>query len=186
MPPTLFMQVLGARFDALSPRVRQLHGAHGARRYRGDVAVDGDTGWLARILRAAARLPSGYRGGIAVDVSPTTRGERWTRRFGNHAMPSHLFLLDGALNERLGIARCVFDLHVDAGALDWRLAAVRVFGLPLPLAWFRGVTARALEQDGRYAFDVAMRLPLAGTVVHYRGWLDADAPTALQDTHDAA
>ena len=179
--PSLFEHVLGAAYTDLSPRVQRLHAAPGARRYRGEVEVDSGRGRLARLFARAARLPTHYRGELFVDVRPTRDGERWTRRFGSHAMPSTLFARDGALSERLGLVRLAFALHVVAGALDWRLVAVRVLGLPLPRGWFKGVTARAFEADGRYRFDVAARLPLIGLLVHYRGWLDDTSPQRLGD-----
>jgi len=48
----------------------------------------------------------------------------------------------------------------------------RALGVPLPARWFAGVAARESEADGRYCFDVRAALPLAGLLVHYRGWLD--------------
>lgn len=180
-PPSLFEHLLGAAYADLAPSVQRLHATHGARRYRGEAEVDGGSGLFARLFARAARLPVRYRGELFVDVRPTRDGEHWTRRFGTHAMPSNLFARCGALNERLGLARLVFALHVVDGALDWRLAAVRVFALPLPRGWFDGVTARAFEADGRYRFDVAARLPLIGLLVHYRGSLDETSPQPLGD-----
>lgn len=56
--------------------------------------------------------------------------------------------------------------------LSWHLVRVRALGLPLPVSWFAGVTAREFELDGRYCFDVHAALPGVGLLVHYRGWLD--------------
>jgi hypothetical protein len=34
------------------------------------------------------------------------------------------------------------------------------------------------EADGLFHFDVAIRLPLVGPLVHYRGWLKNPTPPA--------
>ena len=60
-------------------------------------------------------------------------------------------------------------------ALVWRVARVRVSGLPLPARWFSGVSARESQHDDRYHFEVAATLPLAGLLVRYRGWLVPEA-----------
>lgn len=64
------------------------------------------------------------------------------------------------------------DGEAQAPGLSWRLVRVRAFGLPLPRGWFAGVRAREFEHEGRYHFDVAAQLPLAGLLVRYRGWLE--------------
>ena len=47
-----------------------------------------------------------------------------------------------------------------------------VFGLRLPLALAPRIEAREWQDEaGRFRFDVAVALPLAGEVVHYTGWL---------------
>jgi hypothetical protein len=43
--------------------------------------------------------------------------------------------------------------------------------LPLPESWFSRVSAREWAEGDRYHFDVQAALPVAGPLVHYRGWL---------------
>ena len=80
----------------------------------------------------------------------------------------------GLLCERLGPLVFRFRLGVRQGRLEWSVARVALLGVPLPVGLFREVHARESEQAGRYHFDVAAALPLAGLLVHYRGWLDVD------------
>ena len=59
------------------------------------------------------------------------------------------------------------------GAIVWRVVRVHALGVPLPARWFRSVRAReSAGDDGRYHFDVSASMPIAGLLVHYRGWLD--------------
>jgi hypothetical protein len=76
------------------------------------------------------------------------------------------------LLERLGPVTLRFQLHHDANGIDWDLKRVSVCGLPMPRAWFGQVLSRSSARDGRYAFAIDTRLPLAGRLAAYRGWLE--------------
>ncbi len=168
----LFAVLLGPAFDALPAPVRALHVAQGLCRYTGTVDVDRGPGLLSRLVAIATRLPPAGSGPLSVDIEATPQQERWTRFIGGRAMPSRLWRDGEVLCERLGLATFGFRLEVEDGALAWRVARVHVFGMPLPTRWFTGVGARESAEDGRYRFDVWASLPVAGRLVHYRGWLD--------------
>lgn len=172
MSEALFRRVLGAGFETLPTTVKAIHLATGARSYRGQVQVTRGSNPLSRLVAWATRLPPAGEGALEVEIVATGRQERWTRHIGGRPMPSRLWEGDGLLCERLGLAEFGFRLSVRDGVLDWRVARVRVLGLPLPAAAFRAVLAHESESDGRYRFEVAATLPLAGLLVHYRGWLD--------------
>ncbi|WP_162258793.1 DUF4166 domain-containing protein [Lysobacter sp. Root983] len=169
---SLYRQLLGARYDALPPSVRALHERAGLHRYRGQVESERGTGWLSRLCAWATRLPPATRDAIEVEIVASPESERWLRRFAGHDMPSRLWAQDGLLCERLGLVRFGFALDVEDAAVRWRVARVHALGLPLPARWFDGVSASESEREGRYRFDVRAALPLAGLLVHYRGWLD--------------
>ena len=172
--PSLYRQLLGEGYDRLPTRVRSLHERSGLHRYRGQVESQRGAGWLSRLCAWATHLPPATRAAIEVEIEAKPDSERWLRRFAGHDMPSRLWAQDGLLCERLGLVRFGFALEVEDGALRWRVARVRALGLPLPVGWFAGVQALESEAEGRYRFDVRAELPLAGLLVHYRGWLDVD------------
>lgn len=177
-PQPLYRQLLAARFDALPATVRALHERGGAHRYHGKVEVERGRGLLSRLCAWSTRLPRAGKGAIRVDIHGSHDRERWSRHFAGRAMRSRLWVRDGLLCERLGLVTFAFRLDVEllatGRAIVWRVARVRALGVPLPLRWFDGVTAREYERDGRYRFDVAARLPWVGLLVHYRGWLDVE------------
>ena len=114
---------------------------------------------------------------MVVEIDAVDGRERWVRRIGGRAMPSRLRAGQGAmaglLCERLGAVLFGFAMRVEDDAIVWRVARVRVLGwLPLPARAFAGVIACESERDGRYRFDVRAALPVAGLLVHYRGWLE--------------
>lgn len=175
--PTLFQALLGATFFRLPEAVRRLHGVRGHARYVGQATVERGTHPLARLCARVAGLPPAMRDApLTVDFDANARQETWRRSFDGTPMRSQLSLRHGMLCERLGALRFRFHLYLHEDALHWRVAGVRAFGvLPLPARWFEGVRCVEREVDGRYAFEVDAALPLAGTVVRYRGWLVPDA-----------
>lgn len=170
----LFQRVLGDAFDHLPATVRDLHSRAGHRRYHGEVEVSRGNHPLARLLAWATRLPPAGSGAVEVEIDADGHRERWTRHIEGHAMPSRLWSQDGLLCEELGLVRFGFRLTVEQGVLVWRVVRVHALGLPLPARWFAAVQAREYEAEGRYWFDVAAAMPLAGLLVHYRGWLEID------------
>ena len=178
----LFPALLGPAFDGLPDPIRRLHLRAGAACYAGRVQVDRGRHPLARLCAWATRLPPSGAGALQVEIVPADGREAWTRRIGGRAMPSRLWAgrgaMTGLLCERLGLVVFGFVLSVEPGAhglqIVWRVRKLRVLGLlPLPARWFSGVEAcESLDDEGRYYFDVRAALPLAGVLVHYRGWLE--------------
>jgi Domain of unknown function (DUF4166) len=173
---SLFAEVLGPeRFAQLDPPLQRLHAAQTTHRHFGEVAVERGRGVLARFCAWAADLPpTAIQQTISVEIAATTAGERWTRRFGSHVMRSNLSLSENLLAERLGLLQFLFSLDLVHGRLVWTLARVRALGISLPLRWFEGVHACEFAVDGIYRFDVKVRLPLVGLVVHYHGFLNVE------------
>ncbi|UXI70745.1 DUF4166 domain-containing protein [Tahibacter amnicola] len=152
--------------------MRTLHTRTGPQRYRGQATIRRGRSLLSRLCAWATGLPPALADApLEVEIDASAGRETWTRWFGPHRMQSRLRNAGGLLGERLGLVHFRFHLAVDAGSITWTVVGVRALGVPLPAAWFRGVWARECEQDGRYRFEVAAALPLAGELVHYQGWL---------------
>lgn len=172
----IFPRLMGPALLRLPANVQALHLRHGACRYDGRVTITRGRNWLARICAFVTGMPPAMTDApLSVEILATPRRERWTRDFDGHRMRSVMWRRNGRLCERLGLVTFHFRLRAVGGALTWTVERVRALGIPLPAAWFDGVAAREFEQGGRYCFDVSAALPLAGELVHYRGWLDVDA-----------
>lgn len=172
--PTLFQQALGAPFFNLPASVRGLHANRGTARYAGIATVERGRNPLARLCARLAGLPGAMRDApITVEFVADRKGEAWHRVFGGVRMDSRLAFRDGLLRERIGALQFRHALVANAGAIWWRVRAVRVLGiLPLPARWFGGVRCRESEHEGRYRFEVEAELPLVGRVIRYDGWLE--------------
>lgn len=170
---TLFQQVLGAAFYNLPEAVRRLHAVRGTARFAGVATVDRGQNPLARLCARVAGLPRAMRDApLTVEFIADAKRETWRRDFGGTRMQTRLAFKGGLLREWLGPLQFRYQLHPGVDALWWQVAGARAFGLlPLPAGWFEGVRCRECEHDGRYAFLVEARLPLAGLVVRYEGWL---------------
>lgn len=169
----LFPALLGDGFAALPEAVRRVHDGRPMKRLAGRCEVRRGRGVLAWLVGAAAALPRAS-GEVEVQVLIQRRGdgEVWTRHFGGALMRSRLWRDGGLLCERLGLATFRFRLAVADARLEWQLRSVHALGVPLPLAWFRGVTAEEGVADGRYAFRVSASVPGVPLLVAYSGWLD--------------
>ena len=173
LQPTLFQQALGAAFFNLPAPVRRLHALRGTACYAGIASVERGRNPLARLCARVAGLPGAMQDvPITVDFSADARGETWRRDFGGTRMQSRLAFKDGLLRERIGPLQFRHALLANGGAIWWRVAGVRLFGvLPLPARWFRGVRCCEQGDDARYRFTVEARMPVIGQVIRYEGWL---------------
>jgi hypothetical protein len=172
----LFPTLLGhVAWQSLPEPVQRMHGATTRVTAYGEADVEGDNNVIVRALRRLLGLPSpGLRQTLAFVIERSGGGETWTRRFAQGEMRSVLKCNADAteLLERLGPVTLHFSLRHDASGIDWHLRSVRAFGLPLPRAWAGEVQSRSSAMNGRYAFAIDTRLPLAGRLVAYRGWLE--------------
>jgi hypothetical protein len=169
----LFQQVLGEAFQTLPAPIRALHTAVLPRQFHGHARVVAAEGRIARCLGRLLGFPGcSVDAPIAVTIESAPGGQRWTRHFPPRPMVSSMWSEHGLLLERFGPVTLRFRLHGDSNGLQWHLVAVRVLGMPLPLAWFRGVSAREYVRDGRYRFQVRGAIVGIGILVSYEGWID--------------
>lgn len=173
MTPALFPTLLGSEWDALDESVRRMHGDAPRLRARGEADVGGAASIAARLLRRTIGLPApGTRCQLEFSIEREGCREVWKRNFSGSTMCSVLNPVGNRLRERLGPMAFLFDLHRDGNAIDWKLRGTRLLGIPLP-QWMSGdVLSRSGSRDGCYAFEVDVRMPLIGTLVSYRGWLE--------------
>ncbi|WP_407519329.1 SDR family oxidoreductase [Methylobacterium oryzisoli] len=179
----LFARVLGPAFAEMPEPLRAVHGRGGALTLRGRATVTRGTHPLARL---AARLvgfpPAGADVPVTVTIAPDRDGEIWTRRFGERAFRSRLhFAGPGRVCERFGPLAIRLAVPADRDGLTLAVEGWRLGPLPLPRALAPASEAReSVDAAGRFRFDVPVRLPLAGLVVHYRGWLVPEAAPAAR------
>jgi saccharopine dehydrogenase-like NADP-dependent oxidoreductase len=170
----LFARVMN-EFAKMPSAVRAAHVPDPACEFEGEVDIDG-AGNLA--ARAVAWLfgfpPEGRAQPASVTIEREGDGEVWIRRFGKAVFASHLSAGGTAnqLIERFGLLN--FDLQARADVVGFELSIVggTLFGLALPRVVLPSTRAKtAVDEHGRYRFDVLITLPGVGRLVRYRGWL---------------
>ncbi|HUC47219.1 MAG TPA: DUF4166 domain-containing protein [Hyphomicrobiaceae bacterium] len=168
----LYRRVLGPRFLVLPRRVRELHELTSASQWAGEAKVERGRSRLSRLAAWIAGLPpDGRDQPLRVTFEPVGANEIWTRQFGEAQFRSVQSERSGLLCERAGPTTFVFTPVASGDGLALRLDGFRLFGLPLPRLVHPSVRTWECERDGRYQFEVEARLPLAGLIVRYGGWL---------------
>jgi hypothetical protein len=175
---TLFESIVGAKFAELPAEVRRVHDARLSKILRGRCDIVRGDHWLAAPVAWSASLPkTSSNVVVTVNIRRDGNAEHWCRDFGGHKMESTLWPENGVLVERLGLLEFHFALQAMAGAIEWRVLQVRLFGVSLPLSWFSATRAVETCIDGRYTFDVTAALPFLGPLIRYHGWLIEDGPS---------
>ncbi len=172
MSLALYRRLLGQRFAVLPTRVRELHDLAAASRRAGVANVERGRSRLSRLAAWMAGLPpDGCDLALCVTFEPVGANEIWTRRFGEVRFRSVQYERDGFLCERAGPTTFLFTPVAGGDGLALRLDGFRLLGLPLPRLVHPSVRTWEYEREGRYQFEVEARLPLAGLVIRYGGWL---------------
>jgi Domain of unknown function (DUF4166) len=172
----LYRRVLGAGFDVLPARVRELHDLDGKQAWSGRASVVRGTSLPSRIAAAISGLPpEGSDQMLRVTFEPVGETEIWCRQFGRSLFRSIQFERGSFLYERVGPTTFVFTPLASSEELALRLDGFRVLGVPLPRFLHPTVHTFERERDGRYEFQVEAHLPLFGLLVRYAGWLEPQA-----------
>ncbi|WP_232631412.1 SDR family oxidoreductase, partial [Methylobacterium sp. Leaf118] len=178
--PPLVERALGPDFARMPAAVRALHGSVGDAAFRGRAEVIRGQNPLAAAVAALFRLPAQSAGTpVRVTLSPQdgpVPSETWTRCFGDRRFASRMSLAGpegrGLLRERFGPFSMDLAVRAHPDGLDMTVTGWRLGPLPLPRVLRPTTQARErVDGQGRFRFDVALFVPVAGLLVHYRGWL---------------
>jgi Domain of unknown function (DUF4166) len=173
MTTPLYRRLLGARFDALPARVRELHHVAGTSVWTGRADVERGRSLLSRMVATLFGLPPAARDqALRVTFEPQGGREIWLRTFGSAVFRSVQHERGGLLCERVGPSTFVFALETSPQGMALKLRGVHFLGVPLPRLLAPSVATFESERDGRYRFEVEASLPLLGRIVRYEGWLE--------------
>lgn len=178
MSRSLYERVLGEEYARLPPALRELHAVHGRAMFVGEARVTTGPGRIAAAIRALIGFPAAAeRVALTVLIEADGGRERWTRRFGPRTFRSVLSqpanAARGEIEERFGLLRFRLQLPVDAQGLRMPVSSAHAFGLRLPIAMTpQSVTREYVDGEGRFCFDVDIRLPWGARLVHDAGWLE--------------
>lgn len=159
-------------WSSLAPAVRDMHDVPRHASASGRACVERGSGLAARAVSWVFGFPESAEDvPVRVTFEPVSGGERWTRDFGGRSFSSVITPAGTGLRERFGPFSFRFRLEERRGALAMVPRSWRLFGMRLPMRLMPDGVATEREEDGTFRFDVPIRAPLVGVIVHYRGWL---------------
>jgi hypothetical protein len=172
----LYARILGDAWDRLPEPLRRMHRPGPGMTAQGRATVERGRNPLARLVAAIFAFPAAAADlPVRVAFTPTANGEHWERDFAGHRFSrlqtegrgrsAHL------LAERFGPFEIALALVVDGDRLRLVPRRWSAFGLPMPRWLIPHGDSYETVEDGCFRFHVEIRLPLAGLVVRYRGWL---------------
>ena len=172
----LHARILGTAWQSLPAVLRAVHGAGPKLTITGEASITRGRGVLARLLAWIMRFPAaGENILVAVTFERYGDHDKWTRDFGGQVFASTFTAGSGRfehlLCERFGPLTFGMALVPDADRLNLVMRRWSFLGLPLPRRLIPGGDSYEYAKDNRFCFDVEIRLPLAGFVVRYRGFL---------------
>jgi len=172
----LYRRILGRAFDELPAPIRDLHELDRRAEWRGQAEVRRGSNRFARLLARMFSFPkAGREVPLTVRFEAKDGVERWERDFDGtrfHSLQSagsgrnaHLMV------ERFGPISVALALVVSDGRLSLVPRRWAFFGVPMPRWLLPAGASFEHADDGRFHFDVEMRVPLIGLIAGYRGHL---------------
>jgi len=173
---TTFRTILGEEFEALPASLKSLHDA-GSAIWAGEASVKTGRNPLAKFigLCVGINIKSGEMP-LRVMFTETDNGQIWKREFGDRSFKS-VFALGKGRNaylatERFGIVKVAMALVPKDGRLYYIPRRLTVLGIPLPHFMVPKGESFETEKNGRFHFNVTLKLPFLGLLAAYKGWLE--------------
>lgn len=175
--PHEFQKTLSNNFNNLPERVRALHAPDGPQIWQGQAKTQGPSNALGRLagLIAGVRVKT-ETVPVQFTVTPSIKGEVWERDFGGRKFKSRL---------KSGRGKNAFLMMEHFGPLKFALALVikgdrlyfiprRWFFLSIPMPQFLLPGGETYETvtDGKFEFNVDLKVPVIGRIAKYQGWLE--------------
>ena len=174
---SLHEKVLGDAWESLPPALRAMHGSGPRLTVSGEASVTRGRGALARLLAFVLKFPKASdKVAVSVTFERFSSYDKWTRNFGGQIFTSTFTCGAGRyehlLCERFGPIVLGMALVPEGNRLDLVIRRWGFLGIPLPRFLAPGGESFEYAEDGRFCFDVEIRLPLAGFVIRYKGHLN--------------
>lgn len=185
-PETAVTRWFGPAFGQLHPLLQSLH-RHGGELH-GPIAIRfgrGVAGIAGRRLAQTLGIPTDANAHrMRVSIYHRDGNLHWDRRFDDGKRFASTFRPsgrwpDGSWHEETGAIALRLQVDVHDGGWQWRCIGACFGRWRIPLWLLPSTHAGKRIEDGRYRFEVSIRLPLLGEVLGYGGLLQASAGQAL-------
>lgn len=161
---------LGRDYFSLPPLLQHVH--DGSTRLKGRVEVRSGN-FMAKLICQIFRLPPENQScKLIVDCRYNRDSMSWIRNFDGLIMESSFHLREGYLIENLGPLSLSTKAAVQDGRLNYHFMGTKIFGIPLPKIFSPNIVAYEEERDGRYFFQLEVKMFLVGLVIAYGGEME--------------
>jgi len=172
--PYLFQQVLGAQFETLPFVLKLGHQVSNTKIMRGRVDVVRGKNPLCQMAASIigfAKTGADREISICMDVRDDQ--EVWTRTIDGNAFRSVLSKGPNLFEvyERFGPIKFKMKFRIADEKLHYDIVSAKVLGIPFPKFLLPKSITHERVEEGKFVFDVEIRLPLLGRLIAYKGWL---------------
>ena len=172
VPENALIECMDGAFAKLPDLVQQAH--RGTIRLSGSAKVERGKG-LGGLIALILGLPkSNPKADLVVTAWHFPDQMIWSRTFDGKAFESTFKKDDDLLVEQMGPLSLYLQPMCEGGRLVYRLIGTQIGPIPVPRFLAPSMSAWESEKDGKYAFEVSVRLPLFGQVIRYSGSLDLE------------
>lgn len=170
----LYKRMLNSAWDPLPAQIKEMHESKVY--VKGLANIERGEGWLASLIARAFRFPeAGEQIPVKVVFTKTDDGEIWKRTFGEKSFTSYQYQGSGKnkrlVSEKFGPLTFGLALVVKEEKLFLVVRRWSLLGIPLPRVLAPNGASYEYVEDGKFNFDVEIKLPLIGLIVRYQGWL---------------
>ncbi len=175
--PSLYRQILGARYEELPEVLRRFHDHPAGGRAHGSFSVVRGRGRVRNGIAALLGFPkAGTDVPVTLHVVVEGGRERWVRSFDTVRLESVQWASGDLLMERIGPSSFSCRLVVDGHVLRYEFDRCWFLGVRLPRRLAPYVEGY-VETDGpRWRSVVRIFAPLFGELVAYDGWVTPESP----------
>jgi hypothetical protein len=173
----LVARILGNRWSEIPETLRKLHDVNDGATWHGEATVTRGTSLLSKFIAAVVGFPpAGATVPVKVTLQRRGDSETWRRDFSGHRFSSVITTSNrgryaALFRERFGPVSVGMALVIDGETLHLVPMVWSLFGIPMPKRMLPRGRMCEYSDSGRFRFHVEIRLPFAGHVVTYAGWL---------------
>ena len=170
---TLYEELLGESFSALSPKVQAMHRYEKQNILKGKVNIRRGSTFLAKFMNLLMRLPKEQNEAfLMLELTKQEKQEQWKRTFGTDLFSSVQYKEDDVMVEKMGLVKMYFRVFEKEKALCTILEKSTVLGLRIPKIFTVKVTSKVEEVNGKVHFFVEVRSFKKVLIIQYDGKIE--------------
>ena len=182
---SVFEQTLQSAFANLPPSIQAIHQPATGQVWSGKAEIISGRNPIGKLVARILGLPAKAKNcPVSVTFLPSKDGQKWDRDFDGHKFSSTFTKGHGKnehlLIERLGPVQVALAMIKDGERLHFTPRRWSFLGIPMPQFLLPREESFECEEEGVFHFNVAVRVPIAGLIVAYKGWLQ---PETQEEDH---